>query len=811
MRKSFFSAACALIVGALLGSFGTSAEAAPTPTNLQLLDQLIAHSTDGRTVMQGDMVLSVPQLRAFRATIAPGNRTTSSAFYRTTYWTGGRVFYTIDPGLPQVQADAFVQACREWERWANLKFTPRTSEANYINVVPGGNSSNSAIGMAGGAQTMNLATWASKWTACHELAHALGVMHEQSRSDRDKYVEIKFDNVDPTLAYNYAIINDSDNHREYDFDSIMHYGPWGFAIDPNKPTLVCKPPYEQYQSVIGQSSHLTELDKAGMADIYGFPPGVTATPVPTPTLPPRPTLVCEPVTVREGDSGTTPMTFRVMLSYVPTKDVSFAYKIVRYVPNGMSDSDPNLDKYSAVPGEDYTVQSVDGSITLPAATTDNSGNSTKEAQISLLINGDTKVENDESITLVLSDPINARFANDKASINIKGTISNDDFATPEPTATKTPEPTATPKPTTEPTAKPTTTPRPTTTPAPPSRPTARVSLSPISPSRTSTLVANVALWPSKEATATLVWKVKGITVAQNVYSLDLTRFSGLKRGDEITVEVTPHRGQLVGEVATARVEIANTPPVARPATLTTLSAVPVSVVLGGSDIDGDALTFALSSKPLNGVVTLSQSDGKWTLTYRSKVGFIGTESIGVVAIDGRAKSEPATIQIKVNANTSPELVSVSPSSGTFQTATTLNFVQTVKDTEKNVTSVAFLVGNSTTSADARNGVGLAYDAPTRTVRLTSDSGATLSEGATLGETLENNRAKVILRSVSVEASGVMTLRWQITFKPGWTGEKTLWARAEDAGTLIDGFRTQGKIKLTDSATASTKAISAGNS
>ena len=37
----------------------------------------------------------------------------------------------------------------------------------------------------------------------HEIVHSLGFAHEQSRPDRDQFVKIDWDNVDPELVQNF--------------------------------------------------------------------------------------------------------------------------------------------------------------------------------------------------------------------------------------------------------------------------------------------------------------------------------------------------------------------------------------------------------------------------------------------------------------------------------------------------------------------------------------------------------------------------------------------------------------------------------
>ena len=52
------------------------------------------------------------------------------------------------------------------------------------------------IGRSGGVQKLKLGSWCLQLgTTLHELMHAVGFFHEQSRDDRDNYVVIHWNNV----------------------------------------------------------------------------------------------------------------------------------------------------------------------------------------------------------------------------------------------------------------------------------------------------------------------------------------------------------------------------------------------------------------------------------------------------------------------------------------------------------------------------------------------------------------------------------------------------------------------------------------
>ena len=63
--------------------------------------------------------------------------------------------------------------------------------------------------------------------AVHELAHALGFWHEQSRTDRDDHVVIVQANIHPLMRRNFRKYTHELTDPlgvNYDYDSIMHYG-----------------------------------------------------------------------------------------------------------------------------------------------------------------------------------------------------------------------------------------------------------------------------------------------------------------------------------------------------------------------------------------------------------------------------------------------------------------------------------------------------------------------------------------------------------------------------------------------------------
>ena len=151
-------------------------------------------------------------------------------------WPNGVVYYSIDKGLANKQrvidAMATVSASTSITfQQAVTKGKPSNRTPNYVKFRTGSGCS-SYVGMIGGAQDINLATGCSTGNTIHEICHALGIYHEQSRIDRDFYVLIHTQNISAGAANNFSKVSSSyaaDYTPTLDFGSIMMYSSYAFS------------------------------------------------------------------------------------------------------------------------------------------------------------------------------------------------------------------------------------------------------------------------------------------------------------------------------------------------------------------------------------------------------------------------------------------------------------------------------------------------------------------------------------------------------------------------------------------------------
>jgi len=104
-------------------------------------------------------------------------------------------------------------------------------------------------------------------TIQHELLHVLGFFHEQSRPDRDDFLEIHLENVESDMAHNFekyawgsSVLNQG---SPYDYASVMHYETTAFSMN-GLPTMIPR----QAGVNIGRAQQLSPIDIAEVRHYY---------------------------------------------------------------------------------------------------------------------------------------------------------------------------------------------------------------------------------------------------------------------------------------------------------------------------------------------------------------------------------------------------------------------------------------------------------------------------------------------------------------------------------------------------------------
>uniref|UniRef100_A0A915JFV2 Metalloendopeptidase n=1 Tax=Romanomermis culicivorax TaxID=13658 RepID=A0A915JFV2_ROMCU len=128
----------------------------------------------------------------------------------------------------------------------------------------------------GAAQFINLGSSCFHVGAItHEIGHALGLIHEHQRPDRDNYVAIFWWNIEPDYIFAFEMDKSHHNYTTlglpYDYGSIMHYsghlyGLYQFFSLPTKQTIWTKK--QAYQLTIGMLTEVSFYDLKGLNMVY---------------------------------------------------------------------------------------------------------------------------------------------------------------------------------------------------------------------------------------------------------------------------------------------------------------------------------------------------------------------------------------------------------------------------------------------------------------------------------------------------------------------------------------------------------------
>ena len=262
---------------------------------------------DGLAIYQGDIILgTAEELELARAALTTASALDTQSVikddgascrvlevnlcpFRSARWPNGVLPFVIEESsytaseLVSVRA-LMQQAAEHYRENTGIRIIPRTDQRNFVSVEKpsdGGICGSSRLGVQGGKQILRLSPTTTLGCTVHELGHALGISHEQTREDRDSFVRIQSGNIPSNRAHNFdkAPSNVFTDYGEYDFDSIMHYRAAAFSNASNCPTnrnscsIVPTDPTIDITR-LGQRAGLSLGDRSALCEVYGNPGNV---------------------------------------------------------------------------------------------------------------------------------------------------------------------------------------------------------------------------------------------------------------------------------------------------------------------------------------------------------------------------------------------------------------------------------------------------------------------------------------------------------------------------------------------------------
>uniref|UniRef100_A0A3B3IG27 Metalloendopeptidase n=1 Tax=Oryzias latipes TaxID=8090 RepID=A0A3B3IG27_ORYLA len=183
-------------------------------------------------------------------------------------YTDGNVYipYYIADYYTSRERAIIVRGLESFSDVSCIRFRPYQNGDHEWLSIESRNGCYSYVGRQGGGQTVSLSRQGCLYhsTVQHELLHALGFNHEQTRSDRDNHIKVHWENIIDDMEYNFYKIDTLNQGTPYDYNSVMQYERYAFSKN-NLPTME---PIPDSNVSFGQATQMSKNDIDRLNRLY---------------------------------------------------------------------------------------------------------------------------------------------------------------------------------------------------------------------------------------------------------------------------------------------------------------------------------------------------------------------------------------------------------------------------------------------------------------------------------------------------------------------------------------------------------------
>lgn len=342
MSRTSHATAAALVV-LVISTFALAASAPPPEVRSGIWRgvPIIYKVANGRLIFQGDMLLdhvgSLPPKGKATGGHQPGNQSFGSA-YSSFIWPINPVSgvheipYAIDSNSDPNATPNINAAVASYNATFSglIQWVPYSNQPNWVDFDMNANdqsgSCQSAVGDTNtGEQFITGSGACSVSTFLHEMGHSTGLWHEQSRFDRNSYVNVNYNNMIRSERFDFDMVQDNGQNLTYfyDYGSVMEYFSTNFTRNGGF-TIDSIPSGIPLSNTVGY----TAADVEGIQRLYSAAPTAITVTTNPPGLP----------IIVDGTNYTAPQTFNWALNSnhtlsVPNGVQELANQVIGTPPN----------------------------------------------------------------------------------------------------------------------------------------------------------------------------------------------------------------------------------------------------------------------------------------------------------------------------------------------------------------------------------------------------------------------------------------------------------------------------------------------